>query len=136
MENRDLQIIHIIQNGKKMLDKNKNKNKNNHNTENDIDDESVWKAYSWIEYSILILRLKKYDLLDQPLSNELNTSVKPKKTKVDEKIMFQQIENLFSSLNFNDEEKLLDSLRSIRNLLRIIVKNRQKMKNKKITKET
>ena len=50
--------------------------------------------------------------------------------------MFQQIENLFSSLNFNDEEKLLDSLRSIRNLLRIIVKNRQKMKNKKITKET
>ena len=69
MENRDLQIIHIIQNGKKMLDKNKNKNKNNHNTENDIDDESVWKAYSWIEYSILILRLKKYDLLDQPLSN-------------------------------------------------------------------
>ena len=74
--------------------------------------------------------------MDQPLSNELNTSVKPKKTKVDEKIMFQQIENLFSSLNFNDEEKLLDSLRSIRNLLRIIVKNRQKMKNKKITKET
>ena len=136
MENRDLQIIHIIQNGKKMLDKNKNKNKNNHNTENDIDDESVWKAYSWIEYSILILRLKKYDLLDQPLFNELNTSTKPKKTKVDEKIMFQQIENLFSSLNFNDEEKLLDSLRSIRNLLRIIVKNRQKMKNKKITKET
>src|SRR5262245_1062704 len=98
-------------------------NKNNNNTENDINDEILWKAYSWIEYSILILRLKEYNLLDQPLLNELNNSDKPKKTKVDEKTMLQQIENLFSSLNYNDQEKLLDSLRSIRNLLKIIVKN-------------
>ncbi|HJT86100.1 MAG TPA: hypothetical protein VJ697_16595 [Nitrososphaeraceae archaeon] len=132
MENSDLQINHIIQNCKKMLYKNKNSN----NTENGIDDESVWKAYSWIEYSILILRLKKYNLLDQPLLKESNNSVKPKKTKGDEKNMFQEIENLFSSLNYKDEEKLLDSLRSIRNLLKIIVKNRQKIKNKKLTKNT
>ncbi|HET7642150.1 MAG TPA: hypothetical protein VFK40_01465 [Nitrososphaeraceae archaeon] len=132
MENSNLQINKIIQNSKKMLDKNKNSN----NTENDINDESVWKAYSWIEYSILILRLKKYNLLDQPLLKESDNSDKPKKTKVDEKTMFQEIENLFSSLNYNDEEKLLDSLRSIRNLLKIIVKNRQKIKNKKLTKNT
>jgi hypothetical protein len=132
VENSDLQINQLIQNCKKILDK----NKNNNNKENAIDDESVWKAYSWIEYSILILRLKKYNLLDQPLLNESNNSAKPKKTKVDEKTMFQQIENLFSSLNYKDEEKLLDSLRSIRNLLKIIVKNRQKIKNKKITKKT
>ena len=115
-----------------MLDKNKNSN----NPENDINDESVWKAYSWIEYSILILRLKKYNLLDQPLLKESNNSGKPKKTKVNEKTMFEEIENLFSSLNYNDEEKLLDSLRNIRNLLKIIVKNRQKIKNKKLTKNT
>ena len=79
----DLQIIHIIQNCKKILDN----NKNNNNIQNEIDDETLWKAYTWIEYSILILRLKKYNLLDQPLLNGLNNSAKPKKTKVDENIM-------------------------------------------------
>jgi hypothetical protein len=74
--------------------------------------------------------------LDQPLLNELNNFPKPKKSKVDEKTMLQQIENLFSCLNYNDEEQLLDSLRNIRNLLKIIVKNRQKIKNKKLTKKT
>ena len=131
MEYNDLQIIQIIQNCKNMLDE----NKNNKNIESGIDDEIIWKLYSWIEYSILIIRLKKYNLLDQPLLNELNNFPKPKKSKVDEKTMLQQIENLFSCLNYNDEEKLLDSLRNIRNLLKIIVKNRQKIKNKKLTKK-
>jgi hypothetical protein len=132
VEYNDLQIIQIIQNCKNMLDE----NKNNKNIESGIDDEIIWKLYSWIEYSILIIRLKKYNLLDQPLLNELNNFPKPKKSKVDEKTMLQQIENLFSCLNYNDEEQLLDSLRNIRNLLKIIVKNRQKIKNKKLTKKT
>jgi len=134
MENNDLQItqiIQIIQKCKQILDiTNNNKKK-----ENKIDDDIIWKAYGWIEYSILIIRLKKFNLLDQPLSKELDNFSKPKKNKADEKVIIEQIGNLFSSINYKNEESFLESLRHIRNLLKIIVKNRQKIKNKKLAKK-
>ena len=121
MENRDLQIIHIIQNGKKMLDKNKNKNKNNHNTENDIDDESVWKAYSWIEYCILQLRLKKYNLMDT-FSTVKILSIKKNRKVVDNKKLVIELKQHLQNLDYDNYESLLNNLREIRNNLMIIVK--------------
>ena len=104
----------------------------------DIDEYNIWKAYSWIEYCILLIRLNKYNLLDEPssISNKKTTaaaSAKKTKTKttVDEKIMIQQVRNLLLNLNFKDEKKLIDSLREIRDLLKVIVKDRQKEKHNK-----
>ena len=30
----------------------------------DKEESEIWKAYSWLEYTILVIRLKKYNLLD------------------------------------------------------------------------
>ena len=32
---------------------------------NDSDKSEIWQAYSWLEYTILLVRLKKYNLLDE-----------------------------------------------------------------------
>ena len=101
-----------------------------------IDEYNIWKAYSWIEYCILLLRLNKYNLLDEPTSlNDKKIAAasdhKKSKIKVDEKIMIQQVRDLLLNLNYKNEKKLIDSLREIRDLLKVIVKDRQKEHNKK-----
>ena len=103
-----------------------------------MDEYNIWRAYSWIEYCILLVRLDKYNLLDEPPSlNDKKTTVagaaaaKKTKIKVDEKIMIQQVRDLLLNLNYKDDQKLIASLREIRDLLKAIVKDRQKKDNKK-----
>jgi hypothetical protein len=108
----------------------------------DIDEYNIWRAYSWIEYCILLVRLDKYNLLDEPPSlNDKKTTVvgtttaaKKTKMKVDEKIMIRQVRDLLLNLNYKDDQKLIASLREIRDLLKVMVKDRQK-KNNKITQK-
>jgi hypothetical protein len=102
----------------------------------DIDEYNIWKAYSWIEYCILLVRLNTYNLLDEPsfLSDKKITAAtadKKTKIKVDERIMIQRVRILLLNLNFKDEKKLIDSLREIRDLLKVIVKDREKKKHNK-----
>lgn len=103
-----------------------------------MDEYNIWRAYSWIEYCILLVRLDKYNLLDEPPSlNDKKKTVagaaaaKKTKIKVDEKIMIQQVRDLLLNLNYKDDQKLIASLREIRDLLKAIVKDRQKKDNKK-----
>ena len=144
MDIKDLRIKEIIQNCISFLDEisiHKEDNKKDIN-----DDYNIWKAYSWVEYSILLVRLNKYNLLDEPpppsflddkkISPTTTNGTAIKKTKkvvkkVDEKIMIQQARNLLLNLNYKDEKKLIDSLREIRDLLKVIVKDRQKKKDNK-----
>ena len=132
MDLKDLEIKEIIQKCKNFLDE----SVINEDNQEDIDEYNIWKAYSWIEYCILLVRLNKYNLLDEPpfLGDKkitATTAVKTTKIKVDEKIMIQQVRNLLLNLNFKDEKKLIDSLREIRDLLKVIVKARRKKHNKK-----
>jgi hypothetical protein len=131
---KDLRIKEIIQNCKRFLKEPSTDN----DLKKDIDDYNIWKAYSWIEYCILLVRLNKYNLLDQPSSlneqKKTTTAAKNTKTKVDEKIMIQQVRALLLNINYKDEEKMLDSLRNIRDLLKRIVKDRKK-KDKKNNNE-
>ena len=132
MDLKDLQIKEIIQNCKSLL----NEPSIDEDAKKDIDEFNIWKAYSWIEYCILLVRLNKYNLLDQPshVNEQKKTTTASEKTKVkvDEKIMIQQVRDLILKINYEDEEKMLESLRKIRDLLKIIVKNRKnKDKHKK-----
>ena len=126
---KDLRIKEIIENCKILINESPTIEEGDNK---EIDEYNIWKAYSWIEYSILLVRLKRYNLLDEPAS--FNEQKITKTTKVDEKIMIQQARDLLLDLNFKDEEKMLDSLRNIRDLLKRIVKNRKK-KNKSENKK-
>jgi len=126
---QDLRIKEIIQNCKSFL----NEPSIDEDAKQEIDEYNIWKAYSWIEYCILLVRLNKYNLLDQSsfLNEQITTTAAKKtKTKVDEKIMIQQVRDLLLNLNYKDEEKMLDSLRNIRDLLQEIVKDRKKKINR------
>ena len=121
MDFKDLRIKEIIENCKILINESPTTEEDDNK---EIDEYNIWKAYSWIEYSILLVRLKRYNLLDEPSS--LKEQKKTKTTKVDEKIMIQQARDLLLDLNYKDEEKMLDSLRNVRDLLKRIVKNRKK----------
>lgn len=133
MDIKDLGIKEIIQNCKSLL----NETSIIEDDKKNIDEYNIWKAYSWIEYCILLLRLNKYNLLDEPTSlNDKKITAaasdrKKTKIKVDEKIMIQQVRDLLLNLNYKNEKKLIESLREIRDLLKVIVKDRQKEHNKK-----
>ena len=144
MDLKDLQIKEIIQNCVSFLDETSIHKEDN---KKDIEDDyNIWKTYSWVEYCILLVRLNKYNLLDEPpppsflgdkrISPTTTNGTVIKKTKkvvkkVDEKIMIQQARNLLLNLNYKDEKKLIDSLREIRDLLKVIVRDRQKKKQNK-----
>lgn len=132
MDVKDLGIKEIIQNCKSLL----NETSIIEDDKKNIDEYNIWKTYSWIEYCILLLRLNKYNLLDKPTSltdKKITAASDHKKTriKVDEKIMIQQARDLLLNLNYKNEKKLIESLREIRDLLKVIVKDRQKEHNKK-----
>ena len=130
---KDLRIREIIQNCRSFL----NETSIEGADKKDIDEYNIWKAYSWIEFCILLVRIDKYNLLDEPASlNDKKITVagaaaKKTKIKVDEKIMIQQVRDLLLDLNYKDDQKLIASLREIRDLLKVMVKDRQKKHNKK-----
>ena len=83
---------------------------------NDSDKSEVWQAYSWLEYSILLVRLKKYNLLDNLPKNELKTN--KLQEKVEPEINLIKAMNLLWSLDYNDDEQMLNYLRESRDLLK------------------
>jgi hypothetical protein len=131
---KDSRIREIIQNCISFL----NETSTVEDDKKDIDEYNIWRAYSWIEYCILLVRLDKYNLLDEPPTlNDKKTTVvgttaaaKKTKMKVDEKIMIRQVRDLLLNLNYKDDQKLIASLREIRDLLKVMVKDRQKKHNK------
>ena len=136
MDLKDLRIKEIIENCKILINESCPIEEGD---KKEIDEYNIWKAYSWIEYSILLVRLNKYNLLDEPASlkerkTKKTTAKNTKTIKVDEKIMIQQARDLLLDLNYKDEEKMLDSLRKARDLLKRILKNRKK-KNKSENKK-
>ena len=42
----------------------------------DKEESEIWKAYSWLEYTILLVRLKKYNLLDEGEQKRLKNNKK------------------------------------------------------------
>jgi hypothetical protein len=145
LEIKDLGIIEIIQKCIKLIDESFY-SEDNSPEEASHDKYNIWRAYSWVEYCILLVRLHKYNLLDQPssefsddhqhqqqqtISSKTKTKTKKTKVKVDEKIMLQQVKDLLLNLNYKDEEKLLEDLRSSRDILKQIFKDRKKKLKKK-----
>jgi hypothetical protein len=82
----------------------------------DSDKSEIWQAYSWLEYSILLVRLKKYNLLDNLPKNELKTN--KMQEKVEPELNLIKARNLLCSLDYNDDEQILNSLREARDLLK------------------
>ena len=140
MKNKDLGIKEIIENCKRLVDTSYSQanNPKEEAKEEDYDEYNLWRAYSWIEYCILLVRLHKYNLLDQPpapgaykpqtqtTTTITNKTTKKTKVKVDEKVMLQQVKELLLNLNYKNEEKLLEDLRSSRDILKQIFKDRKK----------
>jgi hypothetical protein len=148
LEIKDLGIIEIVQKCTKLIDESFNSVEDNSTEETSYDKYNIWRAYSWVEYCILLVRLHKYNLLDQPSSEfsdnqqqqqqqqtkSSKTKTKTKKTKIklDEKVMLQQVKDLLLNLNYNNEEKLVEDLRSSRDILKQIFKDRKKKFKKKV----
>ena len=142
METKDLGIIDIIQKCTKLIDES-SYSEDNSIEERSHDKYNIWRAYSWLEYCILLVGLNKYNLLDQPSSqlsddnqqqtipSKTKTKTKKTKVKVDEKVMLQQVKELLLNLNYKNEEKLLEDLRSSRDILKQIFKDRKKKLKKK-----
>ncbi len=141
MENIDLGIKEIIENCKRLVTSSYSLATNP--KEETYEEYNLWRAYSWIEYCILLVRLHKYNLLDQPSfpiadhqqkQNIITKKTKKTKIKFDERVMVKQVKELLLTLNYKDEEKLIESLRQIRDILKFIVKDRRK-KKKQIEKQ-
>lgn len=85
----------------------------------DKEESEIWKAYSWLEYTILLIRLKKYNLLDEIQQKDLNNK---KQEKVEPEELIRKARDLLLTLNYRDVDQLLNSLRVSRDLLRIFLK--------------
>ena len=89
----------------------------------DTEKSETWKAYCWLEYTILLVRLKKYNLLDEIQQNELK-NIK-KEEKVEPEILLRKARDILSSLNYMNDDQLLNSLRVSRDFLRIFLKTKK-----------
>jgi hypothetical protein len=86
----------------------------------DSNEFEIWKAYSWLEYCILLIRLKQYDLLDKIQQNVLKP--KKKKEKVEKEANLKRTREILTNLDYTNSEHLLNSLRESRDLLKIYLK--------------
>ena len=89
----------------------------------DKEESEIWKAYSWLEYTILLIRLKKYNLLDEIQQKDLKNNKKQEKVEPEE--LIRKARNLLLTLNYRDVDQLLNSLRVSRDLLRIFLKTKK-----------
>ena len=87
----------------------------------DKEESEIWKAYSWLEYSILLVRLKKYNLLDEGEQKRLKNN----KKQVVPDVLLINARDLLLNLNYMDDDQLLNSLRASRDLLRIFLKTKK-----------
>jgi hypothetical protein len=87
----------------------------------DREESKIWKAYSWLEYTILLVRLKKYNLLDEEQEDELKTN----KKRAEPNALLQNARDLLLSLNYGNDDQFLNSLRASRDLLKIFLKTKQ-----------
>jgi hypothetical protein len=86
----------------------------------DSNEFEIWKAYSWLEYCILLIRLKQYDLLDKIQQNVLKPKLK--KEKVEKEANLIRAREVLTSLDYTNSDHLLNSLRESRDLLKIYLK--------------
>jgi hypothetical protein len=112
---KDLGIDLKIQTSIDLLTKVINKKDNN--------ELEIWKAYSWLEYCILLIRLKQYDLLDKIQQNVLKPN--KKKEKVEKEANLKRAREILTSLDYTNSEHLLTSLRESRDLLKIYLKTKK-----------
>lgn len=89
----------------------------------DKEESEIWKAYSWLEYTILLIRLKKYNLLDEIQQRDLKNNKKQEKVEPAE--LIRKARDLLLTLNYRDVDQLLNSLRVSRDLLRIFLKTKK-----------
>ena len=89
----------------------------------DKEESEIWKAYSWLEYTILVIRLKKYNLLDEIQQKDLKNN--KKQEKVEPEVLLRKTRDLLLTLNYRDDDQLLNSLRVTRNLLKIFLKTKK-----------
>jgi len=87
----------------------------------DKEESEIWKAYSWLEYTILLVRLKKYNLLDEGEQKRLKDNEK----QVVPDVLLRNARDLLLNLNYMDDDQLLNSLRASRDLLRIFLKTKK-----------
>lgn len=89
----------------------------------DKEESDIWKAYSWLEYTILLIRLKKYNLLDEIQQKDLKNN--KKQEKVEPEVLLRKARDLLLTLNYRDDDQLLNSLRVTRDLLKIFLKTKK-----------
>lgn len=89
----------------------------------DKEEFEIWKAYSWLEYTILLIRLKKYNLLDEIQQKDLKNN--KKQEKVEPEVLLRKARDLLLTLNYRDDDQLLNSLRVSRDLLKIFFKTQK-----------
>jgi hypothetical protein len=87
----------------------------------DKEEPEIWKAYSWLEYTILLVRIKKYNLLDEVEQKRFKNN----KKQVVPDVLLRNARDLLLNLNYMDDDQLLNSLRASRNFLRMFLKTKK-----------
>jgi hypothetical protein len=70
-----------------------------------------------------LIRLKKYNLLDEIQQKDLKNNKKQEKVEPEE--LIRKARDLLLTLNYRDVDQLLNSLRVSRDLLRIFLKTKK-----------
>ena len=84
--------------------------------ENDF---NLWKAYSWIEYSILRLQLNN-DLYEN--NSLISKKIKNHSKNIDIKMVITILNERLKGIDYDEHDIVISTLREIRDTLRVILK--------------
>lgn len=111
LENLDQTEIMSFGNVKEIDSSERNLNDNDFN---------LWRAYSWVEYSIFQLRLKKNNLYE---NNSVKSSIKKNvKKNSDIIVVVTLLKEKLKKIDYDDYELMIITLREVRDFLRTILK--------------
>ena len=103
-------------------------------------DNSIFLAYSWLDYSILLIRIKSYGFIEQIDKKVVNNYRKKNKmsyskdyNKILEKVK-ESLKNTDISLNEKNTDQTIESLREARDTLKVIAKRLRNKKRKELRK--
>ena len=103
-------------------------------------DESIFLAYSWLDYCILLIRMKSHgfiEKIDKKVVDNYQKKNKMSYTKDYNKLLEQvkkSLKNTDLSLKEKNIDQTIESLREIRDTLKVITKRLRNKKRKELRK--
>ncbi|MGD1835666.1 MAG: hypothetical protein ACPKPY_10230 [Nitrososphaeraceae archaeon] len=103
-------------------------------------DKSIFLAYSWLDYSILLIRIKSYNFIEQIDKKVIENYRKKNKMSYskDYNKILEQVKESLKNTDVTKEknvEKTIEKLREARDVLKVITKRLRNKKRKEISEK-